>query len=462
MLLNQIKRGENKKLELKEILPSNEKIAKTVIAFANTAGGKLVIGVDDNLNIVGVNEDKIFDYEEKISSIISDMCYPNILPEIYAQNIDGKVVLVVEVFRGSLLPYYLKSKGKLKGTYIRVGSTNRLANEQVIAELQRQRLNKTFDEEENFEFNLDELDLGIIYNEFKKIGKSCDYEKLKNLKLIKSLNAQEIATNALAITLGKFDNTQIKCARFKGTSKEIFIDKKEFNQDLFYNLQNTILFLQNHLNLSAKVEGLQLKEELEIPLLALREALLNALIHRDYTRNSDIKVAIYDDIVEIISPGNFPNGLSLDDVMSGRSELRNKVVANLFRELKYIESWGSGIEKITKLCKESNVEFELKEEPSFVSVVFYRKSVIKPIENGEKVPNSAEKMPNSAELNPNEKKILEYLQTNKQILSEDLEKLLGVKERRAREILSNMAKKGILQKIGKTKGSYYILKEENA
>ena len=161
-MLTQIQKGENKKLELKEILPSNEKIAKTVIAFTNTAGGKLIIGVDDDKNIVGVDEDRIFEYEEKISSIISDMCYPAILPEIYTQYINGKVVLIVEVFRGSLLPYYLKSKGKLKGTYIRVGSTNRLADERVITELQRQRLNKTYDEEENFEFSLDEFDLRVI------------------------------------------------------------------------------------------------------------------------------------------------------------------------------------------------------------------------------------------------------------------------------------------------------------
>ncbi|NPA73218.1 MAG: ATP-dependent DNA helicase, partial [Epsilonproteobacteria bacterium] len=381
MLLNEIKKGENKKLELKETLPSSEKIAKTIIAFSNTAGGKLIVGVDDDKNIIGVDEDKIFEYEEKISSIISDMCYPNILPEIYAQNIDGKVILVVEVFRGSLLPYYLKSKGKLNGTYIRVGSTNRLADERVITELQRQRLNKTYDEEENFEFSLDEFDLRVIYNEFKKIDKSCDYEKLKNLKLIKELNGVNYPTNALAIIFGEFDNTGVKCARFKGTTKEIFIDKKEYNGNLFENLDNTIKFLQNHLNLSAEVKGLQLKEELEIPLLALREALLNAIIHRDYVRNSDIKVAIYDDLVEIVSPGNFPNGLSLDDVMSGRSELRNKIVANLFRELKYIESWGSGIEKIANLCKESGVKFELKEEPSFVSIVFYRNA--KPIENDE-------------------------------------------------------------------------------
>jgi ATP-dependent DNA helicase RecG len=461
MLLDEIKKGESKRLELKEKLPSNEAIAKTVVAFSNTSGGKLIIGVNDKREIVGIDEDKVFEYEEKIASIINDMCYPTILPEIYAQNINGKIVLVVEVFRGSLLPYYLKNKGKLKGTYVRIGSTNRLADETLIAELQRQRLNKSYDEEENFEYKIDELNLEIIYSEFKQIGKVCNYEKLKNLKLIKQINSNDIPTNALLITLGMFENTSIKCARFKGVTKEVFIDKKEFREDLFSNLKNATLFLQNHLNLNAKVEGLQLKEELEIPLLALREVLINAIVHRDYLRNSDIKVAIYDDIVEITSPGGFPNGLTIEEVMSGRSEVRNKIVANLFRELKYIETWGSGIAKIKKLCEDKGIKFEINESGNFVSVVFYRPQ----ISSSEKISNNSELSANSqritgekpANLTNQEEKIYDYVIKNNKIDVKIAEKLLNVKSARAREILSNMVKKGVLQKIGKTKGSYYIL-----
>jgi len=454
MLFEEIKKGENKKLELKEKFPSNEAIAKTIVAFSNMSGGKLVIGVNDDREIVGIDEDKVFEYEEKISSIISDLCYPAILPEIYAQNINEKVILVVEVFRGSILPYYLKNRGKLKGTYIRIGSTNRLADEIMIAELQRQRFNKSFDEEENFEYELKEVDLEVIYNQFRKIDKICDYEKLKNLKLIKTLNGQDLATNALLITLGVFDNSSIKCARFKGVTKEIFIDKKEFKEDLFTNLENTIKFLQNHLNLNAEVKGLQLQEEFEIPLLALREAIINAIIHRDYLKNSDIKVAIYDDLVEITSPGGFPNGVTIEEVMNGRSEVRNKIVANLFRELKFVETWGSGIAKIQKLCKEKNIKFKINESGNFVSIEFFRPKISekvakKQLKSGEKTLN----LTNQEEL------IYDFLVENFKIDLKISEKLLNLKSARAREILSNLVKKGILEKVGKTKGSYYILKD---
>ena len=135
--------------------------------------------------------------------------------------------------------------------------------------------------------------------------------------------------SALLIVLGKLDNVAVKCARFKGTTMNEFIDKKEFTGNLFEILENVISFLKNHLNLSAKIDDLKRKEEYEIPLVAIREALLNALVHRDYTRNRDIKVAVYDDILEITSPGALPNGITIEDISNGRSELRNKVLANL-------------------------------------------------------------------------------------------------------------------------------------
>lgn len=131
-LIEAIKIGESKILELKKVLPNNDSIAKTIIAFSNTSGGKLIIGVNDQREVIGLGDIDIFEMQDKISSIIYDNCYPHILPEIYTTNINNNPVLVVEVFRGNLLPYYLKKLGKNEGTYIRIGATNRKAGYENI------------------------------------------------------------------------------------------------------------------------------------------------------------------------------------------------------------------------------------------------------------------------------------------------------------------------------------------
>ena len=187
-ILKQIEQGESKIIEFKEQMPKNDSIAKTVIAFSNTAGGRLVIGVNDSLEIVGVPEESIFRTQDKLSSLIHDLCHPNIIPELYTVRVDSKILLVVEIFRGNLLPYWFKPKGLQEGTYIRIGSSNRTADEVMITDLQRQRMHRSFDEEANLEYALDDLDLDTVYNAFSKIGKVCDREKIKNLKLITRFN----------------------------------------------------------------------------------------------------------------------------------------------------------------------------------------------------------------------------------------------------------------------------------
>ena len=270
---------------LGEQFPSNESIVKTIIAFSNTAGGKLVVGVSD------IDDSNIFELKDKISSIIYDSCYPNILPEIYTVTIEEKLLLVIEVFRGNLLPYYLKKDGKNSGTYLRIGATNRKASFENILELERQRNNISYDD-----IDFESLDLSPLYNEFEKQNKVLDINKLKNLKLIKEEHSKIYASNALLIALGYYEHCEVK-----GTSMEIFIDKKEYNKDIFSILQNTISFIQNHINLKAEIKGLYRIDTYEIPTEALREALINALIHRDYTNiGRDIKVGILFLLVDYI------------------------------------------------------------------------------------------------------------------------------------------------------------------
>ena len=373
-ILDQIKNGESKTLELKEKLPDNKSIAKTVIAFANTGGGKIIVGINDKLKITGVDANSVYALKDKIASVIFDSCSPDILPEIYTININGKLLLVIEIFRGNLMPYFLKSEGKTDGVYIRVGATNRKASPQIIEELQRHKRYVSFDEEINYDITVSESDMIPLKTRFAKTGKTLSDEKLRNLNLIKTDRGITYPTNALLILLGKFPHCSVKCARFKGITMEVFIDKKEYRGNIFSILENTQNFILNHINLSAKIEGLYRTDNYEIPIVALREALINALIHRDYANfGRDIKMGVYDDIVNIVSPGALPSIVTIEDILRGRSEIRNKGIANVFKELGLIEQWGSGINRIMLTCKKAGLDQpKIKEQGGFVDVEFYR------------------------------------------------------------------------------------------
>ncbi len=198
-----IKQPEGRRLEFKSELPENADLAKTIAAFANDAGGELYIGVRNNpREVVGVAEDELMAIEEKVSSIIYDRCYPAILPEITFLTDEDKHLIKVSVYRGSTPPYYLKDKGKLQGTYIRVGSTNRLADETIIAELERRRRNVSFDSEVVVDKPAEQLNLDNFVDVFKeKTGETLNAQVLKKLELIKELNGVAYPTNALVLFL---------------------------------------------------------------------------------------------------------------------------------------------------------------------------------------------------------------------------------------------------------------------
>ncbi len=445
-LLSQIQLGESKTLELKAELPRHEQIAKTIVAFANTSGGKLVIGVADDLTIVGVTEDDLPELQDRITSIVFDRCSPAILPEIYSANLQGKLVLVVEVFRGNLLPYYLKSEGKNDGTYLRVGATNRKAEFESIVELERQRRNLSFDDEVCREQDWRALDLTGLTARFAARSRPLDEEKLQNLKLLKLDQGQLYPTQGLMILLGLYPHVVIKCARFKGTDMSVFLDRKEYGGDLLGQLEQAEAFIKNHIHLRGEINGLQRTDRFELPMEALREALVNAIAHRDYTNQGrDIKVGVYDDVVNVVSPGGFPSTLTMESLLDGRSEIRNRVVARVLKELGYIEQWGSGVGRMRSACVAMGLaEPRIRERGDFVDVEFYRPASIG------KVSASIGKV------SDHERRVLDCLQTQDSITSKAVEGLIGVKEARARRILKEMVDKALIEKRGSGRSTYYV------
>jgi len=469
-LAKEIQKGEGKILELKEKLPKNTNIAKTVIAFSNTGGGKLIIGVNDKQEIVGIDDIALFEIQDKIASIISDQCSPNIIPEIYSVNIENKLVLVIEVVRGNLKPYFLKNQGKANGTYIRIGATNRLADLENINELDRQKRHISFDEEICYETTFENLDTSPLFNRFEKIGKPLNPDKLQNLKLVKSDNNILYPTNALMILLGQFPHCLVKCARFKGTTMDVFIDKKEYTGDIFSILENTQNFILNHINLGATIDGLYRKELYEIPEVAIREALVNAVIHRDYVnRGRDIKVGVYDDIVNIVSPGSLPNNITMEDIFNGRSESRNRILANIFKELGLIEQWGSGIGRIVNSCKEYGLPTpKIEEDNDFMDIEIIRsqdhlqtiKAEVRTMNNGYErlrtITNDYER------LIPEKQTILLYLLDHKSISRKEATSLIKSKNTKTYEVLKELMETDkLIKKEGKGRATFYTLKKDN-
>lgn len=346
--------------------------------------------------------------------------------------------MVIEIFRGNILPYYLKKYGKNEGVYIRIGATNRKAS---------------FDQEINYEIKFESLDIAILKDKFEQIGKTINKNTMENLKLVIEEQGVLYPTNGLLIILGLYEHCNIKCSRFKGTTMDVFIDRKEYKGDIFNQLDDAESFIKNHISLKSEINGLQRTDYYEVPIKAIRESLTNAVVHRDYVNTGrDIKIGIYDDMINIVSPGGFPSTITQEDILEGRSEIRNKVVARVLKELKYIEQWGSGIRRIKSSCMEAGLmEPVIEEKGDFVNVNLYRKTMIQ-----------NEGINHGLAFNEQEERIINHIRKNDgKITSKETEKILSVKNRRARDILKEMIEKGILERVGSAANTYYRERSKN-
>ncbi|MFZ2654821.1 MAG: helix-turn-helix domain-containing protein [Victivallales bacterium] len=375
-----IRAGESRILELKEKLPSSDAIAKTALAFSNGSGGKIILGINDkSRKTTGLSDDEIADYPDRISNIICDNCSPAVAPEIFSQKIGNSSVLVIEIFPGACAPYYLKSMGRDNGIFIRVGATNRNATREQIQELERRQLNISFDETPLAGSSIDELDMDYLNGLFLRISdRKPSREDLFNLKLAVKSGSSASPTIGGYLLVGKdrqkLPQATVHCARFKGKTTDAFIDRKEYCGYLIELVDEIMNFLKSHIELEGHLEGIRRVDSYSVPLDALREAVVNAIVHRNYSiGGSNIKVAVFDDIVEITSPGSMPGSLSLNDIGTGRSEIRNRTLARMFKESGLIEQWGTGINKMIRLCTERRMKApEFKEHGNFFQVVFHK------------------------------------------------------------------------------------------
>ena len=415
-----------------------EEIYKEVIAFANTDGGVVYVGIDNNGNAVGLAD--VDEEYTRITNGIRDAIMPDVTMFVRFTIQDNKVVRIT-VSEGANKPYYLKGKGlKPSGVYVRQGTSSVPASPEQIRRMIKETDGDLFEEMRSME---QELTFEAATNAFKKYGVAFGPEKYRALGI--SQKNDELFTNLALIVSDQCTHTT-KVAVFGDDSNTSFKDNKEFGGSIFRQLEDTFNYLMLCNKTEATFKGLERIEKPDYPEEALREALLNALVHRDYSYSGSIIINVNDSRMEFISIGGLLPGLSTDDIRLGISQPRNKNLAEMFHRLRLIESYGTGIRRIYKLYENCPVQPVIEATTNAFKMV---------LPNMNNILN--ESIRQEAVITPQMQKVLSYLSENGSIAEDTVQTLLGIKKTRAFDLMKQMRQMELIQVIGRGAGKRYML-----
>jgi len=365
-LIEILKRPEGKTLEFKRELSAPDRVLKTIVAFANTAGGTLLIGVEDRTRHVrGIDEP--LDVEERLSNLISDSIAPRLVPEIEILSWRRTSVVAVNVFPSPSRPHHLKREGAGSGVYVRVGSTNRRADADLIGELRRFSRGEAFDEQPMPGFDSEALDFRAASESFAPV-RALSRRDLETLRLLTVHQGRQVPTVGGVLLFGRdrereFPDAWIQAGRFAGRDKSRIVDHVEIHSLPVRAVEEAIAFITKHSVHGAEIGPVRRVERWSVPPAAAREAVINAVVHSDYAqRGAPIRVSVFDDRLEVENPGLLPFGLTVEDLPQGVSKLRNRVIGRVFHALGLIEQWGSGIQRMASACRDAGLAVPVFEE----------------------------------------------------------------------------------------------------
>lgn len=477
MTMEEILAGESKNVEFKESLPEKSiKYMKSVVAFANGIGGKIIFGIADKTNeVVGVDKDNVFRMRDAIANAISDSCEPTIIPDISLQTVGERTVIVVEISEGRQRPYYIKALGKEGGVYIRVAGTTRLADAYMVKELMFEGDNRCFDQSICLGWDISEEDINCLCRAMKdEAEKNTRNESQK--ASIKNVGRQQLCSWGVLVQKdGKFYPTYAymiltgcgalhittQCGVFKGTTKETFVDRREYTGTLWQQIEEAYQFVLRNIHMGAVFEGIYRQDVYEIPPDAIRELIINAAVHRSYLDHGNIQIAIYDDRLEITSPGKIPMGQTLERMKEGYSKIRNEALANAFFYMNLIEHWGSGIPRIIGKVKAAGLQ-----EPEFIGgdvdlrINIYRGQINA---NGNK--NGIDGVKDGDELAvinemDHSRKLLKIVVENPTATQAQYAEQLGVSKRTVSRIFAALQEQGMLKQQGSRRKAKWVIIEK--
>ena len=444
--------GESQTLEYKASF--DKATVESLVAFANAKGGSVLVGVKDNGDVHGVTlgKETLNEWLGQIKSATS----PALIPDIEIEEIKGKTVVVIRVSEFPVKPV------NTRGRYLkRVASSNHQLGLSEISDMYMQSLQLSWDAYVAPNTGIDALAMPKIKRFIKQVNDSGrfaldDETPLAALEKLKYIVGGQPTWAALLLFAKNPLRHHIHIGRFKTPS--MILDDRQFTDTLFEVVEQAMQFIVSHISVAFEFDGsIQRKERFAYPLPALREALLNAVVHRSYTNPNDIQIKIFDDSIAIYSPGTFYGGISVADIQTDnyKSSLRNKLVAEAFYLTNNIEKYGSGFIRIRKALQDyPEVSLEVKEIGAGVELIFKRISNPDEPQQKSELENGSEKSSEKTSEKSSEK-ILALLASTVQMTTKELAEKLGIGQRAVEKQIEKLKREGRLQRIGPDKGGHW-------
>lgn len=447
---------ESETLEFKEQYTDN--IKKSIVAFLNCNGGKLYVGVRDDGTASGLaNTDNI---ALQISNAIRDTIKPDATMFIHYDTleVDNHIILAVDIQRGTDRPYYISTKGmRPEGVYVRQGPSSVPASDSAIRQMIKDTDGDSFELMRSLN---QELTFDATSQEFNTRNVDFRPQQMRTLDLI---DKDGLYTN-LALLLSDQCTHTTKVAVFQGSNQNIFKDRREFTGSLFTQMNDVYDFIDYHNQTYSTINRLNRVDTRDYPELALRESLLNMLVHRDYAYSASSIINIFDDRIEFISIGGLVSGIELDDIMAGISICRNEKLANVFYRLQLIEAYGTGMAKIMDsyigqsqkpICTTTSNTFKI----TLPNINYVKSHINSVAENSNTSVNSDTLYDLSSNSSSfvNESMVLDYLKSHNQMTRIDAENLIGGSSSKASRLMKKLVDAGVLEKHGNARNTVYTL-----
>lgn len=438
---------ENKTTEFKREYV--EDVKNTVVAFSNTDGGKLFIGLNDDGSVYGVAD--VEAVLLKASNAIRDAIRPDVtlFTDCSADELDGKPIVVITVQRGTARPYYLAGKGlRPEGVFVRQGASTAPATESLILKMIKETSGDNYEEARSLN---QQLSFERTSAFFKKKKLAFKEAQKRTLRLI----GEDGTYTNLALLLSEQCAHTIKLAIFEGSKKSVFHDRQELSGSLLSQLEEAFSYIGRFNRTRSEFNGLDRVDMRDYPPEAVREALLNAIVHRDYSFSASTLISIFDDRIEFVTIGGLVKGVSLEDIMLGVSVLRNQHLANVFYRLKLIEAYGTGMLKINECYEDYAVKPQIEASDNAFKITLPNTNY----SGASSLQSQTQAAPVRFVAPMEDRKIIitEMFENRDYIVRKDVEAALNMSQASAILTLREMVGSGILVKEGGGKYSRYRL-----